>query len=228
MAADPGFIFYPGDYLRDTQCLSEKSQVAYDRIMCEHMRNICISPQQLKFFTKRLNDEEKEEILMVLTFSNGGYFINWVVDSIIKRREYSESRRNNRSKQNKKEDQLDNYISKTYDEHMDNEIEIDNEDLIKDKKETKKIKSFIPPEIKEFKDYFIENKFSPDLAERAWKGYDAAEWKDSKGNQIKNWKQKCQHVWFNDQNKNTYNNGKTTNTLKSNNGIVTPKDYGKL
>lgn len=26
----------------------------------------------------------------------------------------------------------------------------------------------------------------------------------------------------------TYNNGKTTNTLKSNNGIVTPKDYGKL
>jgi len=27
---------------------------------------------------------------------------------------------------------------------------------------------------------------------------------------------------------NTYNNGKTTNTLKSNNGIVTPKDYGKL
>jgi len=28
--------------------------------------------------------------------------------------------------------------------------------------------------------------------------------------------------------KNSYNNGKTTNTLKSNNGIVTPKDYGKL
>jgi len=27
---------------------------------------------------------------------------------------------------------------------------------------------------------------------------------------------------------NTYNNGKTTNTLKSNNGIVTHKDYGKL
>lgn len=88
-------------------------------------------------------------------------------------------------------------------------------------------RDFIPPLLTEFKEYFIENKFSIDLAERAWKGYDAAEWKDSKGNKIKNWKQKCQHVWFNDQNK--IQNGKqNTNTLKSNNGIVTPKNYGKL
>ena len=62
MANDPGFVFYPGDYLRDTQMMSEKTQVAYDRIMCEHMRNICITQQQHRFFTKRLNDEEKEEM----------------------------------------------------------------------------------------------------------------------------------------------------------------------
>ena len=64
---DFAFMFYPGDYLRDTQCLSERVQVAYDRIMCEHMRNICISQQQLKFFTKKLTDEEMEDLLMVLT-----------------------------------------------------------------------------------------------------------------------------------------------------------------
>ena len=64
---DPAFLFYPGDYLRDTQCLSENSQVAYDRIMCEHMRNICISKQQLNFFTKRLNDDEKSELFFLLT-----------------------------------------------------------------------------------------------------------------------------------------------------------------
>lgn len=114
---DPAFIFYPGDYLRDTQCLSEKVQVAYDRIMCEHMRNICITQDQLNFFTKRLNEEEKSELLMVLTKIKGGYQIHWVAESISKRRAYSESRSKNRSKK-PKEDM--NNICK----HM--EIEIEN------------------------------------------------------------------------------------------------------
>ena len=65
MAKDPAFLFYPGDYLRDTQTMSEGTQVAYDRIMCEHMRNICISKKQLKFFTKRLSEDEIEELMMV-------------------------------------------------------------------------------------------------------------------------------------------------------------------
>ena len=76
---DPAFLFYPGDYLRDTQCLSEKSQVAYDRIMCEHMRNICISQQQLNFFTKRLSDEEKDELLFLLNKTNDGFqYLGWL------------------------------------------------------------------------------------------------------------------------------------------------------
>jgi hypothetical protein len=97
MANDPAFLFYPGDYLRDTQILSEKSQVAYDRIMCEHMRNICITQQQLKFLTKKLNEEENEELMSVLTQKNGCYQITWVVESISKRKAYSESRRQNRT-----------------------------------------------------------------------------------------------------------------------------------
>lgn len=125
MANDPAFLFYPGDYLRDTQCLSEPSQVAYDRIMCEHMRNICISRSQLKFFTKRLNDEQREELLMVLTENKDGYFISWVVDSIEKRRSYSESRRNNRKGAVKKDVKKEDITSSTYDKHMDNENEIE-------------------------------------------------------------------------------------------------------
>jgi len=120
MAKDPAFLFYPGDYLRDTQCLSEKTQVAYDRIICEHMRNICISKQQLKFFTKRLNEEEIAELKMVLTQNSNGYQIDWVVESIEKRRAYSKSRRQNREGNKDK-------ICKTYDSHMENEIEIEDE-----------------------------------------------------------------------------------------------------
>ena len=133
MAQDPAFLFYPGDYLRDTQCLSENVQVAYDRIMCEHMRNICISQSQLKFFTKKLNESEIEELKNVLTEENGNYMIKWVAESINKRRDYSDSRRKNRAKKTK-EDMCN--ISKTYDEHMENEIENVNEikNVIKNEK----------------------------------------------------------------------------------------------
>lgn len=123
MARDPAFLFYPGDYLRDTQCLSPNSQAAYDRIMCEHMRNICISQQQLNFFTKRLTEDEKHEIISLLKSIDGGFQIDWVAESIEKRRDYSESRRKNRTKKAITHDK----DMKTYDEHMENENENENE-----------------------------------------------------------------------------------------------------
>lgn len=116
MAKDPAFLFYPGDYLRDTQCLSEAVQVAYDRIMCEHMRNICITKEQLNFFTKRLNEAEKAELMYVLKKVDGGYQIGWVAESISKRKSYSESRRQNRKGKSKN-------ISSSYHSHMEDEDE---------------------------------------------------------------------------------------------------------
>jgi len=128
MAKDPAFLFYPGDYLRDTQTLSGNSQVAYDRIMCEHMRNICISQKQLKFFTKRLNEDEVDELMFVLTETNGGYHIEWVADSITKRKAYSDSRRKNREGKGNK-DMIN--TSSTYEPHMENENVNENENVIK-------------------------------------------------------------------------------------------------
>ncbi|MCE5212621.1 MAG: hypothetical protein LLG40_13845 [Deltaproteobacteria bacterium] len=122
MSKDPAFLFYPGDYLRDTQNFNEHQQVAYDRIMCEHMRNICITQSQLNFFTKRLNEQEKEEFLTYLTKVDGGFCIEWVAESIEKRRVYSEGRRVNRSKK-------ENNICESYDEHMEIEIENEIEDI---------------------------------------------------------------------------------------------------
>lgn len=120
MATDPAFLFYPGDYLRDTQCLSEKPQVAYDRIMCEHMRNIVITQERLEFFTKRLDDDEKEELAHVLLKVEGGFMIAWVAESISKRKAYGASRRQNRSGKGKKH--VLN-TSSTYVPHMENENE---------------------------------------------------------------------------------------------------------
>lgn len=135
MAKDPAFLFYPGDYLRDTQCLSESVQVAYDRIMCEHMRNICITQRQLKFFTKRLTEDQKEELMLVLSKVSGGYCIEWVVESIVKRRTYSESRRKNRLGSKKDIPLKEEKDMLTYDSHMENENE--NEDINKSENEIK-------------------------------------------------------------------------------------------
>ena len=71
---------------------------------------------------------------------------------------------------------------------------------VKEKKEIKE-KKFVSPSLEEFKKYFEENGFDLAVAERAWKGYDAAEWHDSQGTKVKNWKQKCQNVWFKPENK---------------------------
>lgn len=62
-------------------------------------------------------------------------------------------------------------------------------------------KKFIPPTLEEFQKYFEEFGYSIEVAERAWNGYNVADWYDSKGNKIKNWKQKCHNVWFTEENK---------------------------
>ncbi len=179
MAKDPAFLFYPGDYLRDTQTFSPNTQVAYDRIMCEHMRNICISKMQLKFFIKRLTDDEKEELMMVLTHVKGGYQIDWVSESIEKRRAYSNSRRKNRQKHDLTYDK----DMKTYDKHMENENE--NENVII-KEDVKKRKLFVKPTIEEVQKYCKErkNKVNP---QTFIDHYISNGWKVGK-NPMKDWK----------------------------------------
>jgi len=129
MSKDFAFLFKPGDYLRDTQCLSERVQVSYDRIMCEHMRNICITQSQLNFFTKRLTPDEKSELLQVMNEIEGGFEIEWVAESIRERIAYSNSRRQNRK--GKTKEHMNN-ICESYVKHMEGEGEgeIEYEDVI--------------------------------------------------------------------------------------------------
>jgi hypothetical protein len=49
--------------------------------------------------------------------------------------------------------------------------------------------------------YFNENGYTKESAVKAYNFYDVANWVDSKGNKVKNWKQKMQGVWFKDENK---------------------------
>lgn len=62
-------------------------------------------------------------------------------------------------------------------------------------------KIYTPPTEVEVIKYFSENGFNQELAKRAFKFYQEANWHDSNGNQVKNWKQKMQGVWFKEDNK---------------------------
>lgn len=69
-------------------------------------------------------------------------------------------------------------------------------------KETNKPKNkFTPPLINEVAQYFIDNGYTEKSAINAFKYYEEGDWKDSKGNKVKNWKQKMRGVWFKDENK---------------------------
>ena len=64
------------------------------------------------------------------------------------------------------------------------------------------------PSLDEVIKYFDENGYNKEHATKMYQYYNASVtsnkqkyWKDSKGNQVKNWKQKCISVWFKDEGK---------------------------
>lgn len=84
--------------------------------------------------------------------------------------------------------------------NTDTDIDTDNDTGIdKEKKRRKKI--FVPPSLLDVREYFTENGYKPDVGEKAFKGYNEANWHDSHGKPVLNWKQKMINVWFKDENK---------------------------
>lgn len=81
-----------------------------------------------------------------------------------------------------------------------------------------------PPTLLEVIAYFKENGFSENLAKRAFNGYNEANWHDSKGNKVLNWKQKMINVWFKPENNATTNSSQLSPTSKP----ITKDGFGKL
>jgi len=64
-----------------------------------------------------------------------------------------------------------------------------------------------PPSLDSVEQYFIDNGYTKESAKKAFEYYNASltggkrKWTDSKGNVVKNWKQKMRSVWFKEENK---------------------------
>ena len=60
---------------------------------------------------------------------------------------------------------------------------------------------FIPPIVEDVLNYFEENGYSREVANKAYHYYNNLGWKNSKGNQVVNWKNTMMNNWFKDENK---------------------------
>lgn len=69
------------------------------------------------------------------------------------------------------------------------------------RKEKKRKEEFIAPSLDEVCNYFESNGYMKSAGDSAHRYYQASDWKDRNGNQVKNWKLKMQQVWFRDEHK---------------------------
>ena len=90
-------------------------------------------------------------------------------------------------------------ISRASEKHQANTNKNDKND--KNDKKKNIGKKFIPPTEQDVVKFFIENNYSESSAKKAFSYYNEGNWKDSRGQPVKNWKQKMRGVWFKDNNK---------------------------
>ena len=113
MSKDPAFLFYYQDFFTGVSDLNNEQVGAYIRCLCtqaskggikeSHMKNICITHECYEAVREKFKIDELTNLLYNERLKN----------EIIKRQNYSESRRNNRLKSKDM-----NNISKTYVKHM--------------------------------------------------------------------------------------------------------------
>lgn len=110
MANDPAFLFYDGDAAKDVSHLTRLERGCYFDIIQAQRKFGRLSIEIIKRVLGKDFDECWEDIKICLSCEEHMYFISWLEESTLKRKEYSESRRKNRLKKT------------TYVNHMENEI----------------------------------------------------------------------------------------------------------
>ena len=80
----------------------------------------------------------------------------------------------------------------------DSDSDSDNASTNVDKRRASKSKA---PSEQEVIEYFTANGYRSDIASNAFNYYESAQWRDSRGKPVINWKQKMRGVWFRDDHK---------------------------
>ena len=124
--------------------------------------------------------------------TDDGYYNNRLMEEMVKRERKSTNLSANAKKRWAMQKQC-NCIATA----MPTENENEDVNVIKNRRR----KPFKKPTIQEVRNFFNENGYDPDFGETRWHYYDDADWHDSHGSAVLNWKQKMRSVWFTDEHK---------------------------
>jgi len=196
MSKDPAFLFYSSDFLTGTSFLSNEQVGMYIRILCYQHQKGHLTEKDMR---KICNGYDEDVFSKFLIDADGNFFNKRLDEEIVKRKNYSESRRQNRIKK----DMIN--ISSSYVKHMENENE--NENINKNIKKNKR-DLFQKPTLDEVLSYCKERNSGVD-GHKFFNYYESNGWKVGK-NTMKNWKAAV-HTWE----KNT--DTKEIKTMKPNN-----------
>lgn len=183
------------------------------------MRFLCQTPDhhfcikdpsdRLYFFAKTKCDEVSgAEMLLMMAETGKINKVLWVSDAVIVSEALLESISDAYRKRNNHIITIDEIMSK-YVSAAGNEVNSDGNEIKGDDKPQSKVKKskvnkrreFIPPSIEDVISFFAKKGYSKAAAQKAYEYYTTANWIDSRGNKVLNWKQKMIAVWFKDENK---------------------------
>jgi hypothetical protein len=202
----PSFIFYSADYYMGTRKMTQAERGAYMDVLCMIHQTGHLSREEVILYCE---GKEYPRVFEKLSVDNNGLYFNQKLNKVMEEKlEYIQNRNKN----------LGEFSGKSHKEIAEikarrerEKAEFPEKEGIKPpstqnagdipKAKARKPVEFKPPTLEEVEKYFIEHNFPVDLAKRAWEGYDVANWIDSQGKQIKNWKQKMIQVWFDDKHK---------------------------
>jgi hypothetical protein len=169
MSKDPAFLFYSSDFLTGTALMTDEQIGKYIKLLCYQHQMGHLSERDMLKICKTYDEDifskfEKDE--------DGLYYNARLHQEVEKRKAYSESRRQNRTKKDM------NNISNSYVKHMENE----NINVISIKNKVPSVEEFI-----EYANLSADYKFTLTAKYEQWK---ADGWQDGNGKKIKNWKTK--------------------------------------
>ena len=185
MAKDPAFLFYSSDFLSGVSDLTMEERGQYITLLClQHQKGGKLSRKAVAIAVPNA----AADVMAKFTEDDNGMFFNERLEKeCIKRREHSEKQRQRALDGWKKRKAEQDATANATALPLEDENENENKDTFK-------------PSIEDIKKYTLEKGYEVD-ANKIWHYHNDNNWRDAKGNEVKNWKTKILNNWCKEENK---------------------------
>lgn len=178
---DPAFLFYPSDFLTGCTNLTMEERGQYISLLCIQHQTGHLSDKTIRLSVGSIS----VDVLSKFQQDENGLFFNARLEiEVEKRSQFIDSRRVNGAKGGRPTKPLGLPSAKASGKAR-KKLPINRDEI----------------EIKDVIEYFLSNGYTENSAKKFFDYYSTTNWIDSKGNEVRSWKQKAQAIWFKDENK---------------------------